>query len=484
MATVTQILCPKCHKANLRRARFCQHCGHDVILNNAGPRYYITRVIKEGGQGAVFEAIDDNEQVYAVKQMLDRFTDSRERAEAVDRFEAEARILQRLTHPRIPRVYVSYQDEGFHYLVMDFVRGEDLEDIIQRERLIAEAQVLTWAEQICDVLEYLHSRDPAIIFRDMKPSNVMIEPNGSVKLIDFGIAKTFNPTRHGGTQIGTPGYAPPEQYQGMATPRSDVYSLGATLHHMLTGRDPRDEPPFTFPPVYALRPNVSRRTSDTVQRALQMKPEDRFASIGELRTTLIPPRPQPAQVRVMPQPQPAMAAPATQATGSVVAQQQPVAPIPQAAATPAAPPAARPQPTQPAAVPQQPPQQRQQRSAGWGGCLFALVAMALVVATLLLAFPQLASYLPVLPSSATATPQTLIAQPFQVDDLEIIVPPGQDVRQAFLAAYEQVARERFGPNTRVNYNQPPAFIGEPEKIGEDANGTRYRATLYGSVVPG
>ncbi|HMP40480.1 MAG TPA: serine/threonine-protein kinase [Roseiflexaceae bacterium] len=316
MATVTQILCPKCHKANLRRARFCQHCGHDVILNNAGPRYYITRVIKEGGQGAVFEAIDDNEQVYAVKQMLDRFTDSRERAEAVDRFEAEARILQRLTHPRIPRVYVSYQDEGFHYLVMDFVRGEDLEDIIQRERLIAEAQVLTWAEQICDVLEYLHSRDPAIIFRDMKPSNVMIEPNGSVKLIDFGIAKTFNPTRHGGTQIGTPGYAPPEQYQGMATPRSDVYSLGATLHHMLTGRDPRDEPPFTFPPVYALRPNVSRRTSDTVQRALQMKPEDRFASIGELRTTLIPPRPQPAQVRVMPQPQPAMAAPATQATGS------------------------------------------------------------------------------------------------------------------------------------------------------------------------
>ncbi|HMP40479.1 MAG TPA: hypothetical protein PKA05_08875 [Roseiflexaceae bacterium] len=107
-----------------------------------------------------------------------------------------------------------------------------------------------------------------------------------------------------------------------------------------------------------------------------------------------------------------------------------------------------------------------------------------MVATLLLAFPQLASYLPVLPSSATATPQTLIAQPFQVDDLEIIVPPGQDVRQAFLAAYEQEARERFGPNTRVNYNQPPAFIGEPEKIGEDANGTRYRATLYGSVVPG
>jgi serine/threonine-protein kinase len=515
MAETPQILCPKCHKPNLRRARFCQHCGHDVVLNNTGPRYYITRVIKEGGQGAVFEAIDDGNQVYAVKQMLDRFTDPKERAEAVDRFEAEARILQRLSHPRIPRVYVSYQDEGFHYLVMDFVRGEDLEDVIRRERYIPEDRALVWAEQICDVLEYLHSRNPAIIFRDMKPSNIMIEPGGSVKLIDFGIAKTFNPTRHGGTQIGTPGYAPPEQYQGMATPTSDVYSLGATLHHMLTGRDPRDEPPFTFPPVYALRPSVSKRTSDAVQRALQMKPEDRYRSVAELRAALIPPRPQPAQVRVAPAPQPAVAAPATPATGRVAsapptqpapaarpqqappaqpapatrqqaqpaARPQPTQPIPQAAqpaVQPAAPPVARPQPAQPA--PQQPAQPK--RRNNWGGCLFALIAIVLIIATLVFAFPDAARNLPGLPSFSTPTPQTLIAQPFTIENLEIIVPPGQDVRAAYLSAYEQIARETFGPTTRVNYNQPPAFIGEPERIGDDANGTRYRATITGSVVPG
>src|SRR5262249_20042825 len=101
MAEVQQILCPQCHKPNLRRARFCQHCGHDIVLNNDGPRYYITRVIKEGGQGAVFETIGDDNQVYAVKEMLDRFTDRKEHAEAIERFEAEAAMLRRLSHPRI-----------------------------------------------------------------------------------------------------------------------------------------------------------------------------------------------------------------------------------------------------------------------------------------------------------------------------------------------------------------------------------------------
>ena len=260
MTDVQQILCPKCHKPNLRRARFCQHCGHDVILNNAGPRYYITRVIKEGGQGAVFEAIGDDGRIYAIKQMLDRFTDPRERDEAIARFEAEAKILERLRHPRIPRVYADFKDEGYHYLAMDFVRGSDLEDIIRRERYIPEERALQWADQICDVLEYLHQQKPPIIFRDMKPSNIMIEPDGNVKLIDFGIAGVFQ-TLQPGAHIGTPGYAPPEQYQGLATPASDIFALGATLHHMLTGRNPRHEPPFSLPPVNALRPIGSTDTT-------------------------------------------------------------------------------------------------------------------------------------------------------------------------------------------------------------------------------
>lgn len=487
MTEAQQILCPKCHKPNLRRARFCQHCGHDVVLNNDGPRYYITRIIKEGGQGAVFEAIDDNGHVYAVKQMLDRFSDPRERDEAIARFEAEAKILQHLQHPRIPRVYVDFKDEGYHYLAMDFVRGEDLEDIIRRERVIPEERALQWGEQICDVLEYLHQQRPPIIFRDMKPSNVMIEPDGGVKLIDFGIAKMLQPSQRG-TQIGTPGYAPPEQYQGIATPESDIFSLGATLHHMLTGRDPRDEPPFSFPPVYALRPQVSKRTSDAIQKALHMKPEDRYKSVAEFRRALRPPQ-APAQVRVAP------------ATGAMPAAAQVAAPaVPQPAAGRPAPPARRVTPTvltpasQPATVPVAPPAgapakqpaapKTPRRRLSFGSVLVTLLIIALLATTVVLAFPDLAARaIQGIPALATPTPQTLIQRPFTVENIEVIVPPGGDMRQAFVTAYTRAVQEQFGPDARINTGVPLSYIGgEPEKIGEDASGTKYRASVTGYIL--
>lgn len=482
MTDVQQILCPKCHKPNLRRARFCQHCGHDVILNNAGPRYYITRIIKEGGQGAVFEAIGDDGQIYAIKQMLDRFTDPRERDEAIARFEAEAKILERLRHPRIPRVYVDFKDEGYHYLAMDFVRGSDLEDIIRRERYIPEERALQWADQICDVLEYLHQQKPPIIFRDMKPSNIMIEPDGNVKLIDFGIAKALQPSQRG-TQIGTPGYAPPEQYQGIATPESDIFSLGATLHHMLTGRDPRDQPPFSFPPVYALRPNISKRTSDAIQKALQMKPEDRYRSVAEFRRALLPER-APAQVRVVPATQaiPAqVAAPAPQPVAATAAPsastgsaQKRVTPVVPPAPVPAAKPGA-----QPAA-----PQQRMRRSRGFGYVVFVLIILALLAATVALAFPDLtARVLQHVPALATPTPQRFVQQPFTAENIEVIVPPDGDVRQAFVAAYTRIVREQFGPEARILTSAPLSYIGgEPVKIGEDAGGVKYRASVTGFIL--
>ncbi len=287
MFNVQQILCPKCHTPNLPRAQFCTHCGHHILLHNGGLRYAITRVIKAGGQGTVFEAIGEDGITYAIKQMLDQFTNPHERNEAVKRFKAEADILKSLRHPCIPNIYDIFENQGYHYLVMEFVHGSDLEDIIRREGYISEERALRWAGQICGVLEYLHRQPQPIIFRDLKPSNIMIEVDGSVKLIDFGIAKVFQPLRVG-TQIGTPGYAPPEQYQGITTPQSDIFALGATLHHILTGRDPRHELPFSFPPVNALRPNVSQRTSDAIQKALQMKPEDRYPSVAEFRQALLP----------------------------------------------------------------------------------------------------------------------------------------------------------------------------------------------------
>ncbi len=484
MAEAQQILCPICHKPNLRRANFCQHCGQDIVLNNGGPSYYITRIIKEGGQGAVYETVGDDGKVYAVKEMLDRFTDPKERAEALERFDEEAQLLKRLSHPRIPRIYASFKDEERQYLAMDFVRGKDMEDIIRERGALPEAEVLTWADQLCDVLNYLHNHRPEpIIFRDMKPSNIMIEPDGGLKLIDFGIAKVFQRAQRG-TQIGTPGYAPPEQYQGLASPSSDIYALGATLHHMLTGRDPRDEPPFSFPPVYGLNPKISRRTSDAVGKALQMKPEDRYQSVAELRAALRPlPAPVP-QVRVAPAtqalpPQPQVASPPAAPAARPAAQAQAAAP----AARPAAP-AAR--PTIPAAPPVATPAPRR-RSGGFVRALLVLVLLlGIGGGVALFAFPdQVAQYLPAL-SQATATPETrtyVSKGLFELQNQEIIVPAGVDVRQAFLDTFIQVARSdpRFGPDAIISANAPPAFIGQPEKIADEAGGTRYRASMQGLV---
>jgi serine/threonine-protein kinase len=487
MAEVQQILCPICHKPNLRRANFCQHCGKDIVLNNDGPRYYITRIVKQGGQGALYETIGDDGKTYAVKEMLDNFTDPKERAEALDRFDEEAQLLQRLNHPRIPRIYASFKDEGRQYLAMDFVRGEDMEDIIRRRGALPEKEVLDWADQLCDVLSYLHHHRPQpIIFRDMKPSNVMVEPAGGVKLVDFGIAKVFQHAQRG-TQIGTPGYAPPEQYQGLATPASDIYALAATLHHMLTGRDPRDEPPFSFPPAYGLKPTISKQTSEALQKALQMRPEDRFQSIDEFRAALRPlPPPQP-QVRVAPkttalppQQQPQVAA--QPATPTSAPRPQPQAPAVATAARPAAPATpAIPVAAQPPATP------KPRRRGGFVRWLLVLMLLlGLGAGGLAIAFPSVAGQ--VLPglSQPTATPAQRIYVPkgtFTITNQEIIVPAGRDVNEAYQEVFIQLARQdpQYGADAIINQNAPPAFIGPPEKVGTEQGGTRYRATMQGLV---
>lgn len=500
MAEVT-ILCPRCTKPNLRtdanyrEARFCQHCGYDLVLNNAGPRFYITRILKKGGQGAVYQGIDDAQQIVAVKEMLDNFTDPKERAESIEYFKTEAELLKRLSHPRIPQIYATFEDENRYYLTMEFVNGRDLEDVIQREPLLAETRVLAWAEQICDVLAYLHQQRPPIIFRDMKPSNVMIEGDDGVKLIDFGIAKTLQNANRG-TQIGTPGYAPPEQYQGLATFASDIYALAATLHHALTGRDPRDEPPFSFPPVYGLRPAISKRTSDAIARALQMKPEDRYQTIAEFRAALLPPRP--AQVRRAPAVAAApsvTAAPPQSAQGSVPAappRQAPAASPPVAPAVSPPVPAA-PSPIAPAAPPNQPaapqpPPPAQRRRFPIGRALFALLAIALIAATIALAVPGIGGLLPsgiALPANPLVTPTAATSrlERFEVDDFEMKVVAGADVRQAFIKAYGEQAALKYGAGTQVSLSIPPSYIGgDPQKVRDEADGAVYRGSMTGYVA--
>lgn len=506
-----KILCPHCHKPNLRtdvnliRARFCQHCGKDVVLNNDGTQqYYITRIIKEGGQGAVYEAIDRQQQVYAVKEMIDRFLDPKERTEAIDRFEAEAKMLQGLRHPRIPRIYADFKDEGKHYLVMDFVRGEDLEDILKREGKVPEKQALEWASQIFDVLSYLHNQNPPIIFRDMKPSNVMIERDSQVKMIDFGIAKVFQSSQRG-TQIGTPGYAPPEQYQGLATVQSDIYALGATLHHMLTGRDPRDQMPFTFPPVRDLNAAISAQTAAAVDRAVQKFAADRFTTLEEFRNALLPsaakavqsaPKAstaasQPAAVATPPK---TVTPPPVQQTAPSKKVTQPIQAIPPAVVAATQAQASQAQPSaaaRPGAAVQPTPVVSKPRGVGCIRTFFVLLLLVVgaIIALYFTAPNVLAGILENVPinisvplGSATPTAQTFVQQNFTINAVELIVPAGHDVRQAYTEVYLQTARALFGEGTKINENAPPGFIGQPENLGQDGIGTKYRATMSGFIL--
>jgi len=471
-----------------------------MVLNNPGPRYYITRVIKSGGQGAVYETVGDDNKIYAVKEMLDDFTDPKERSESVARFIAEAELLERLSHPRIPKVYTHFLDEGRNYLAMDFIQGEDLEDIVEREGAIEESRVLEWIEQICDVLNYLH--DNGMVYRDMKPSNVMIDQqNGGIKLIDFGIAKVFQKGKRG-TQIGTPGYAPPEQYQGLASVESDIYALAATMHHLLTGRDPRDHPPFTFPPVRSLKPNVSQRTSDAIERALEMRPEDRFHSLRAfckalgVSTTPLPNIPangtaqkpsQPASTTVLPQQAPSsqQPRPANQQPRSAPQQPQSAPQQPRSAVQQSKPQAAaRPQAPQPQVSSAQ--QSVFQRSTG-SNCLGMLVGMVIFLALLVLgAYAFFSPSLGDLPitNQATVTPQTLIRRPLQ-QQFEIVVPAGtneQGLSSAFQTAYLKLAREQYGEGVQLEQGSL-VYIGDaPQLVSEDSDGQRYRATVSGFIL--
>jgi outer membrane protein assembly factor BamB/tRNA A-37 threonylcarbamoyl transferase component Bud32 len=257
-------------------------------------RYAIQEVVGLGGMGSVYRARDMHfpnvTKLVAVKEMINTAPDPLVRETIVQNFEREANLLATLHHPSIPRIYDYFSLESRSYLVLEFIHGKDMEAIINDSSgFLTEEQVLNWAIELCDVLEYLHKHKPdPIIFRDMKPSNVMINSSGDVILVDFGIAKAFQ-SGIKGTMIGTEGYSPPEQYRGEATPTADVYALGATIHHALTHRDPRLEPPFSFSerPLRRINPAVSPELEVIVNRALEYDPSLRFKSASEMKEALL-----------------------------------------------------------------------------------------------------------------------------------------------------------------------------------------------------
>ncbi len=252
-------------------------------------RYVVERLLGRGGMSAVYVARDNNiaGRLVAIKEMVDQFADEEERRQAEHDFAREADMLAMLRHPAIPAIYDRFSENSRHLLVMEYIAGENLERLLTTHGPYDEDQVRAWASELCSVLAYLHSQHPPVVFRDLKPGNIIVQPDGRVRLIDFGIARLFKPQQKADTTaLGTSGYASPEHYTGQTDARSDIYSLGATMHHLLTGRDPSKFPPFQFPPVRDLNPQVSPELAAVVAKAVQDDREKRFATVDEMRASL------------------------------------------------------------------------------------------------------------------------------------------------------------------------------------------------------
>jgi serine/threonine-protein kinase len=300
--------CPTCQHDNPEGAPFCAECGSRLQAATppaitAGPtgtlpqatvlqeRYVISEKLGQGGMGAVYRAGDRRLSTvsWAIKEMSQSaITGPLERQQAREAFLQEAEMLAGLSHPHLPRVTDHFEQDGKAYLVMEFVPGETLLSFLQRDGLPQpQPRVFEWARQLCDVLGYLHTQNPPIIFRDLKPANVMLTPGGQIKLVDFGIARLFKPGQAKDTQaFGTVGYSAPEQYgRGQTDARSDIYALGVLIYQLLTGYDPTATP-FRLPPANQANPSVSPAIAAVLARATDSDPERRFPHVGAFRDAL------------------------------------------------------------------------------------------------------------------------------------------------------------------------------------------------------
>jgi serine/threonine protein kinase len=277
-------------------------------------RYQIHALLGQGGFGAVYRALDLNLNRWcAVKEnLLDPTLTPAQQQAQQQQFQREALFLSRLRHPHLPLIYDYFiEPNGQQYLVMEFVEGTDLHTLVQQRGALYEAQVLQWVNQILDALEYLHTQNPPIIHRDIKPQNILITPQGKAMLVDFGIAKVYipgQPTTMGARAV-SPGYSPPEQYgQGTTDARSDIYALGATLYFALTAVEPPESVQrvvgvsLTLP--RALHSHIAAQTESVILRAMEIHPQKRFASAVEMKRAMTgqgqPPAPQTSVAPKMP----------------------------------------------------------------------------------------------------------------------------------------------------------------------------------------
>lgn len=247
-------------------------------------KYEILKLVGKGGMSSVYLSMDKrlNKQ-WAVKEIPKNARD-KNNAVIIQSAIAEANLIKRLDHPTLPRI-VDIIDTGLDiYIIMDYIEGEPLNRVLEQYGAQPQDLVFEWGKQLCEVLEYLHTRKPPIIYRDMKPANVMLTPEGNVKLIDFGIAREFKEQNLADTVcLGTRGYAAPEQFggRGQTDARTDVYGLGVTLYHMITGHNP-SEPPYELYPIRHWNPALSEGLERIIQKCTQLNPAERYQSCAEL----------------------------------------------------------------------------------------------------------------------------------------------------------------------------------------------------------
>ncbi len=250
-------------------------------------KYKVLNKVGQGGMSVVYLAMNEkaNKQ-WAIKEV---------RKDGIKDFEVvkqglvvETDMLKRLSHPSLPSIIDVIEDESTFLIVMDYIQGNPLSKALEEFGAQPQENVIEWAKQMCDVLGYLHTRTPAIIYRDMKPANIMLKPDGNVTLIDFGTAREFKEKNLADTTcLGTVGYAAPEQFGGMGQTdaRTDIYCLGATLYHLVTGMNPC-EPPYDIRPIREINPMLSGGLERIILKCTQRNPEDRYQSCAELMYAL------------------------------------------------------------------------------------------------------------------------------------------------------------------------------------------------------